>query len=166
MYTVSNLDSVRELNSIPQSSVGAPCPVVVANDHRLLLAYYLEYREKDRGELDGCGLVEFERPYASMFGPPNDEAFSGHPLASRGLRPYGVFEVDHSSWLTTLERMNAVHPYHDSKSFQQLKHYIFTFHDSTFECIAKGFGFSEHRGDPWDVLAKATASQRFEQSRG
>ena len=53
-----------------------------------------------------------------MFGPPNDEAFDGHPLARRGLRPYGAFEVTHSSWIRQLEQMNSVHPHHSPPLFE------------------------------------------------
>jgi hypothetical protein len=87
-----------------------------------------------------------------MFGPPNDEAFSGHPLAPKGLAPYRVFEIDDSSWLRTLERMNSVHPYHRSEHFAVYKHFVFAFHDSTFECIAKQFSHFERRGSIWSVL--------------
>jgi len=74
-----------------------------------------------------------------MFGPPNDEGLHGHPLAERGLEPYGVFVVSPSSWLRALVRMNAVHPRHRDEHFDGLCHFVFTFHDSTFECIARGF---------------------------
>ena len=100
-------------------------------------------------------VVQFESPYAHMFGPPNDEAFSGHPLASRGVAPYRVFEVDNSSWLKSLERMNSVHPHHRSEQFAGYKHYIFAFHDSTFECIAKSFKYFERRGYVRAALGQA-----------
>ena len=90
--------------------------------------------------------------YAHMFGPPNDEAFEGHPLSQRGLRPYAVFEVQASSWLASLERMNSVHPYHSAERFAKYKHFIFAFHDTTFECIAEGFSVSIHRGSVRSVL--------------
>jgi hypothetical protein len=57
---------------------------------------------------------------------------------SRGLAPYGEFEVVASSWIRSLERMNRVHPRHDAARFAELRHFIFTFHDKTFECVAKG----------------------------
>ena len=151
MYTVSH-DQPREITTLPQSCVGAPCPMLVVGEHVLRLAYYLEYRPSDRGQEDACLVVQFDAPYAHMFGPPNDEAFSGHPLASRGLAPYRVFEVDDSSWLKSLERMNSVHPYHRSERFTGYKHFVFAFHDSTFECIAKRFEHFERRGSVWSAL--------------
>jgi hypothetical protein len=97
-------------------------------------------------------LVSFTQPYAHMFGPPNDEAFSGHPLASRGLRPYSVSEIRESSWIRRLERMNAVHPYHKPERFADYRHFVFAFHDTTFECIARAFTVSFHTGSVAEVL--------------
>jgi len=38
--------------------------------------------------------------------------------------------------------MNSVHRCHDPETFKALTHYIFTFHDSTFECVAASFTFT------------------------
>lgn len=174
MYEVDGLDRVVELSGVPQSSVGAPLPVVVSGEHHLLLAYIVS--EPDPAwdgssirvvspDLDGLpiAIIRFQRPSAHMFGPPNDEAFDGHPLASRGLRPYGVFEIEESSWIRKHERMNSVHPYHDRNRFmREKKHVVFAFHDSTFECIAVGFDVSITRGSMEQVavrLAKLLADR-------
>jgi hypothetical protein len=141
--------------------------MICAGEHSLRLAYYLEYVPPDwdgttvrllseSGDDEPCALVSFEAAYAHMFGPPNDEAFMGHPLASRGLRPYRVFEIHASSWLSALEGMNAMHPYHKPEHFVKYKHFIFAFHDTTFECIAKGFSVSLHRGSVRSVLLGAS----------
>lgn len=165
MYTVS-ADRPVEITSVPQSSVGAPCPMICAGEHALFLSYYLEDVPADwdgtaarlLSESEGdepCALVKFERPYAHMFGPPNDEAFEGHPLSARGLCPYTVFEVQASSWLRALERMNSVHPYHKPERFAKYKHFVFAFHDTTFECIAESFMLTLHRGSVRSVLLAA-----------
>ncbi len=153
MYAVDARDMVVELHDLPQSSIGAPCPIVLSDEYAVVLAYLI-----DRGhpEWDGTNprvvgpdtpgetvaLVRFDRSLALMFGPPNDEAFSGHPLASRGLRPYMVAEIRESSWIRSLERMNAVHPCHRSEAFANYRHFVFAFHDSTVECIARGLEVS------------------------
>lgn len=166
MYSVDSLDEVVEVTGLPQSSIGAPCPMILAGEHRLHLAYLLENRSQ---EWDGTtvraldesstgepvALVEFSRAYAHMFGPPNDEAFSGHPLASRGLGPYGVYEILHSSWIRSLDRMNAVHPHHRSERFASYRHFVFAFHDTTFECVAEDFRMSRHTGSVEEVLQRA-----------
>src|SRR4029079_15393400 len=56
--------------------------------------------------------------FAHMLGPPNDEAFSGHPLASRGLKPYRAFRIEGSSWIRRLEQMNRVHKLHKPERFR------------------------------------------------
>ncbi len=150
MYEVDDRDEVQELDDVPQSSIGAPVPLVISNEHRVVLAYYLDDTESDWdgktvrvvgpiGSSEPLAIVRFAFCYAHMFGPPNEEAFSGHPLASRGLRPFGAYEVRHSSWIRRLERMNSVHKSHRPEAFWKRRHFIFTFHDSTFECVSDGF---------------------------
>jgi hypothetical protein len=122
-YTVDDRDSVQPLAGFPQSSIGAPTPIVIASEETLFVAFYLEQRDPN---WDGTtckvitpdtndepvAVVRFSGATAHFFGPPNDEAFSGHPLAARGLHAYGAFEVLSSSWIRALERMNSVHPRH------------------------------------------------------
>jgi hypothetical protein len=62
------------------------------------------------------------------------------------LRPYSVEEIAGASRLHSQERMNSVHPYHRPEHLAEYKHYIFAFHDSTFECIAQDFDIEIHRG--------------------
>ncbi len=144
-------EAVVELKDFPQSSVGAPCPAIVATERALCVIFYAEPLEpgwdgKTTRMVDPESadepvvLVRFERPSAHLFGPPSDEIFSGHRLSSKGLEPYGAFEVLNSDWIRQLEEMNSVHPYHDKARYVEGKrHFILTFHDSTFECVARGF---------------------------
>jgi hypothetical protein len=131
MYTISDKDRVVPLDKVPLHSPGAPMPLILANDVRLVLGY--------EAAPDGADLilVRFLAPRAHYFGAPNDESLSGHPLYGRGLRPYGIFEVVSSSWIDGLERSNRVHPRHRPSSYDDLRHFVFTFHDDTFECISK-----------------------------
>lgn len=171
MYLVDQNDTVIELHDAPQSSVGAPCPAVLATEHTVHLAYFLQNTPKgwdgstarvmdERTVGDPVALVSFTRPYAHMFGPPNDEAFQGHPLASRGLRPYSVSEIRDSSWIRHLERMNAVHPAHRPEHFAHYRHFVFAFHDTTFECVARAFSASVHSGSVAEVLESAFAESK------
>lgn len=140
MYTIDDLDSVVELLNVPRPEPGAPCPVVFAEENRLVLSYRVVEDPNYLPSTAPFGIVQFDRPYMHLFGPPNEEAIGGHPLSGRGLYPCGAFRVDNSSLVRRLERMNSVHRYHDPKRFESLIHYIFTFHDSTFECVAEAIG--------------------------
>jgi hypothetical protein len=132
MYQVDGDDEVVRLDDVPAPSAGASEAHVLCNDHHLFVAY------RTAEIWEEIAVVEFQPfYYALSFGPPNDEAFDGHPLATRGLERYGVFEVRFSSWIRDLERMNRVHPSHDPQFFSVFRHFIFTFHDSTLECVAQ-----------------------------
>jgi hypothetical protein len=80
-------------------------------------------------------LVEFAGCFLTRFGYPNDEALVGHQLYSRGLRSYGVFEVRESGWLMDIVARNAIS--FPSAKLPSLRHFVITFHDSTFECLAQ-----------------------------
>ena len=131
MYTVDSLDEVLNFEDVPGHSPGAPMPQILANDN-VVLAYEVVPGGEE------YAVVNFIQPRAHYFGSPSDETASGHPLAKRGLEPYGVFEVRNSSWIRALEQMNRVHPKHDASRFGSLRHFVFTFHDNTFECVAHG----------------------------
>lgn len=158
MYEIDQFDRVIPLSGVPRPDIGTPLPVVVSDEQHLLLAYIALQRDPAWDELEtrvvspeSLGLpvviVDFRRPSAHLFGPPNDEAFAGHPLASHGLSPYAVFEIESSSWIRGYERMNSVHPMHNRERFLAArKHFIFAFHDSVFECIAGGFETTLIRG--------------------
>lgn len=162
MYQVDSRDKVVELEGAPQSSVGAPTPVMLSDEGKVLLAFHLQNTPEDwdgttcrivrHDSEEPLAIVEFKWCHASMFGPPNDEAFSGHPLADRGLDPYGAYEVLDSSWIRQLERMNSVHEYHKPERFWERHHYIFAFHDSTFECVADGLHVTKTFGSMESII--------------
>jgi len=172
MYDADERDRVIELKSVPQSSVGAPIPFLVSDEQQLVLAYYIEdsppgwdgstVRIVGPTDVDeAVALIRFSSCYAHMFGPPNDEAFHGHPLAHRGLHPYGVFEVADSSWIRRLERMNSVHPHHRSETFWERRHVIFAFHDITFECVCLGFDVTITRGSIESIIPEMVKLLRW-----
>jgi hypothetical protein len=133
MYTVDGNDQVVELTDFPQQSAGAPMPLLLAQDGELVLAY-----ELSDSETEYFAIVAFDGVATHRFGPPNDETLEGHPLYGKGLESYGVYEVQSSSWIRALERMNRVHPAHRSAVFSRYRHFIFTFHDTMLECVARG----------------------------
>jgi len=102
-------------------------PRVLADDTTLSLLYSTD------GER--YAVVRFPLCTYLAFGAPNDEALGGHPLARVGLRHYAVHEVHGSALVRELERRNAVHPRHDPASYLERRHFVFTFQDSTLECV-------------------------------
>jgi hypothetical protein len=62
---------------------------------------------------------------------------------------YGAFEVHDSSWIRELQQI--------SNRRIEGRHFILTFHDATFECIAGGFTTSMHGGHPAAIIRSADA---------
>lgn len=168
VYEVDERDRVVELSDLPQASIGAPLPVVVADEQLVQLAYLAELRDPawdgtsvrvvDLSSDEPVVIVKFQQARAWFHGPPNDEAFAGHPLCARGLHPYAAFRVEDSSWVRRLERMNRVHRHHKPETFDLLHHYVFAFHDSTFECVAQGFIVSNADGPLSSVAVRMAES--------
>jgi hypothetical protein len=167
VHAVDKRDRIRELTDVPLPSSGAPVPLVLADENTLVVTYFTA--KPLTGQADGSGVppadeaaafVVFRQCYASHFGPPNDEAFASHPLADRGLRPYGAFEVESSSWLRGFEIRNRAHPRHDPLFFQQLRHWVWTFHDSVLECAARSYTALDAQGGPDDLLPQMHALLR------
>jgi len=133
----------------------------MADEYVVVLAYYIEAYGRPLREApqiilpidnaEDIAIVRFEG-HTHIFGSPNDEAFSGHPLASRGLTPYGAFRIENSSWIRQLESMNSVHPNHRPEQYRTLQHLVFTFHDSTFECVCERFDVRVTRGSTQDLI--------------
>jgi hypothetical protein len=145
MYAVDAKDCVVPLTDLPQSCTGAPFPIVLATEMGVTLVYLTAAPRK-------AAVVEFYWYTAHYCGPLNDEAFTGHPLASRGLEPYGAFEVLQSSWVRLLEQRNRVHPKHMRETYRDRRHFILRFKDSTFECIAGGYKASIRDDDLGTVM--------------
>src|SRR6266540_3349773 len=123
------MDKVRVLDNWPKLEAGTPNPQLLADDNRLVFRYYTTNER--------IAVVIFPLVSIFTFGSPGDESLDGHPLYKHGLEFYRVHEVEDSSWITELEKRNSVHPRHDKASFlKDKRHYVFTFHDSTLECVA------------------------------
>ena len=148
MYDIDSQDQLVELSEFPRCDVGAPAPVVIATDFDVFLSYVIadneiRWNDKIRPPLpdeeytERRAVVRFHRVYSQMLGMPNDEALPGHPLWQRGLQYLAVFRVEGSSWTRRLEQINSVHEQHDKDEFLRASHYIFAFHDSTFECVSR-----------------------------
>lgn len=134
MYSIDARDRIVPLAAPPLISSSGAATLVCAS-HRLVLIYSIAPVARDAsGEI---AAIDFLLSRAHSLGAPNDEALSGHPLAARGLGPYSAHEVIDSSWIRALEMQNRVHSGHSAALFAHLRHFIFTFQDATFECVAR-----------------------------
>jgi len=134
MYLPGENDRLIVLDGFPPMESGSPLPNVRAHDGVVVVDYFTHQFGVDTNTR---ARVVFRHVRAHYLGWPNDEALSAHPLYGRGLRPYDAFEVIDSSWKATIIAANRAHPLHRDEHFAADRHFIMTFHDETFECIAR-----------------------------
>ena len=95
----------------------------------------------------GTAIVEFKRCLISRFGYPNDEARFGIPWYKEAS--YGIYEVRNSSWIKDVVKMNR-YSFPKTTDNYVARHFLFTFHDETFECLADGLSL-EVVNEPYSV---------------
>lgn len=146
--------------------IGAPLPHLIVSDTRALLSFYLRetdpnwdgsyvtLKDPSDGSVESLALVEFEHCISAKLGGPNDEVFEGHPLSGRGLEPYSAQVVKNSRWIQELESINSVHRMYNPDLWRDSNHYVFWFHDSTFECVARSYKVETHRESMTEMLAR------------
>ena len=135
MYSVDELDRAVPLDTIPKPEVGAPSPVLRADEREASISYFTRGTTPDAND-DPFVSVTFRGYNTLMFGQPGDDSLHRHPLYERGLNYYGAFEVEQSSWVRALGQMSE---YPAASGSARLRHFVLAFHDSTFECAAYDF---------------------------
>ena len=115
-------------------------PIVVQTELSTFVVFKAVFSQRGadgRYQIAGFALVEFVHCHVSKFGLPNNDAWVGHPLYVQISEADGwmeMMEVRNSTWKAELERQNKVsYPDWDWPH----RHFIVSFRESTFECIAK-----------------------------
>jgi len=150
-------------------NVGAPLPHLLQNDGRTFLVFvlsdigrnsdgsYATVRRPDEPNSVNVAIVEFKRCLCTKMGTPNDEDSHGHPLHGKGLDSHSAMRVLNSAWIKELQAINSVHGQQSPETWANLNHFIFGFHDCTFECIAESFWVAPRTATIPDVLAEICA---------
>ncbi len=137
MHMTEEQDSVVELDlgCCPEAAVSGA--LLLQTEYKAFLSFNAQRRRPDGVFEDaGTAIVEIVRCTITRFGYPNDEALSGHPLYRNGLINYGIYEILNSSWIVELKKQNRV-SFPSTTNTSWMRHFIFVFHDSTFECLAQ-----------------------------
>jgi len=136
-------------------SAGAPEPFVVSTEQRTYLAFYHPDGAPTDGEGDEVTVTELVGCTSFKFGFPSDEVLNGHPLYGRGLNYYRLHAVEDSAWLRELRAIEAVHPKAPAKPFENSRHFVLIFHDTTLEAVAtdlKVIGTYHSRADAMTAM--------------
>lgn len=130
------MTSINEWTEPPQMDTGAPMPVIRMADSGLFLAYIVSIPELN-DQPEEYAVVKFEGVLQYIFGYPNDEALSAHPLYEAGLRFYAFNEIFESHYVAELGRRNAKNFPGTESRFSGFRHWLVAFHDETLEVIAQ-----------------------------
>ncbi len=131
------MDQITELDFgyLPEAAVSGA--VLIETEQSTFLTFNVTRLMADgyHRENAGTALVEFPFCIRTQFGHPNDEARWKHPRYSK-FETYGIYEVLNSSWIAQI-RADNLFSFPDVPTWgNRLRHFVFTFHDSTFECVA------------------------------
>ena len=96
---------------LPEPDAEQPLPIVLAKDKTVVLSY-MAYVGRKNAHI----IVSFHVTYAHRFGAPD-----------RSYPPCAAVVVKDSAWAREAGGNTG-------------KHYVFTFRDETFECLADGYG--------------------------
>ncbi len=141
-----------DIGCFPELAVSGP--IVMAVDERLIFSFNATRLDRDGRKIDaGRAIVKVASCLAFKFGHPNDEALPGHPLYDRGFKGVAVYEVLESSWIADLARQNQVKFPRSDLAAWGIRHFLFSFHESTLEVLGNGLAVSLS-SDSFDVIIK------------
>lgn len=149
-----------EIKGLFEMDYGAPSPTILSNDNELFITFYKDKEStsvipQERNTIYDTGILalKFKRYLKYTFGIPGNETIHGHPYSKLGMQSCSFYELTNSDLIQSLKDIEKVHAYYDPKNWEMYKHYILTFHDNMFECIAQGFEIREENTSIHNQLA-------------
>jgi hypothetical protein len=156
-----------QLGLVPEAAVSGG--LLIQSEASVFLLFNAMTPDRERGA--GVGVVQFTGCLLTRFGTPNDEGRPEHPLYQHGLDDYALWEVQNSTWAESemaRARRSAKRIWGDSydRVYEgqswATRHFVATFHDSTFECLADDLSASvdarSWRAVANDILARTLSS--------
>ncbi|HWQ46464.1 MAG TPA: hypothetical protein VN376_06330 [Longilinea sp.] len=116
-----------------------PVPQLLVNGSITVLIFDLHTTSTKNDGIERIAVVRFHNCVSVRMGSPNSEALHNHPLRHKGLMQNTAHLVHASRWIAELESMNKGNSQLEQDSWKKLSHYIFTFRDGLFECVALSY---------------------------
>ncbi len=98
------------------------------------------------------GLIQFENVFIQKFGYPNDEGLHQHNYYKNGLSFYHSHLVEESDWIKERNDKRSVNKVTGQNYLDGYSHYILTFQENTFECIAKKYTLRYYNDERQRIL--------------
>ncbi|MBD1432702.1 hypothetical protein H8B06_07700 [Sphingobacterium sp. DN00404] len=149
-----------EIKGLFEMDFGSPSPTILSNDNELFIAFYADRQNsstipQERNIIHDTGIfaLKFKVYLKYAFGLPGEETIQGHPYSKLGMKSYSFYELKNSELIKSLQDIEKVHPQYNPKKWEMYRHYILTFHDNMFECIAQDFEIREENTSLYNQAA-------------
>lgn len=143
---------------------GAPCPTIICNDNHLKLCFYEDLADDDNISDNSYPIImmNFHNYLHYSFGSPGEELLYDHPYSDLGITSGGFYEIFDSDLLKQHQMLSSKHMHYDEERWKNYRHYVITFHDRLFECIAVNFSWDKRFGsiDEQAVVMAKTLDDR------
>src|SRR5688572_2700180 len=133
-----------EIKGLVEMDFGSPSPIIISNDNMVYVSFYgsngnniSEPQERNTVYDTDVFTIKFKNHLKYSFGIPSNETIEGHPYYKLGMKSYTFYELKKSDLIKQLENIEKVHLYYNPEKWKEYRHYILTFHDNMFECVAK-----------------------------
>jgi hypothetical protein len=126
-----------EIKDVLEIEPNAPTPIIISEGVNVTVCFY--GKECNSEGKEDIFVLKFEGCSKYSIGSPGEETLSGHPYYKLGLESGLFYELINSDLIESLKKNDSVHDSHNPEAYDKLKHYIITFRDEMFECIAHGY---------------------------
>lgn len=135
---------------------GGPSPKIYSFENSLFVLFYSDnsnYQQIDQVIFDyGVVILKFNRVQKFNFGMPSTDTIQGHQYYKIGMNSCAFYELKDSDFIKSLQNIAKIHPNYNHSGWEKYRHYILTFHDNMFECVAESFEFIEEKTSIEDQL--------------
>ncbi|WP_367916669.1 hypothetical protein [Leadbetterella sp. DM7] len=149
-----------EIRGLFKMDFGSPSPTILSNDNELFIAFYANRQNSSTIPQEcntiydtGVFALKFKVYLKYTFGLPGEETIQGHPYSKLGMKSYSFYELKNSDLIKSLQDIEKVHPQYNPTKWEMYRHYILTFHDNMFECIAQDFEIREENTSIYNQAA-------------
>ena len=130
MYTIDHEDALRTLDDLPRSSIGAPLPLILSDEHTAVVAYYEVQLNSPQGVTTTVGspvmfdfaviprngfnydvtvtLAYFQSPYLHVDGPASVKTSAGSAAVQLLVTSQYGLQLNQSYGITMLTDGNGI----------------------------------------------------------
>lgn len=133
----------------------SPAQQVIASATRLFLLYRVPLGDGD--VLPPAVIVEFADYECFRECAFRNDTVESHPYRGRGLELHAAHMVANSLWIGREQNINATPPRHEDASWNDYRHYVLTFPDAFFECLARRHRVTVFKGGLKEAMERVIA---------